>query len=127
MRKVIANEWMTPDGVVQAPSYPDEDVTGGFRHAANHRQPRPRPAAITGRSVMGRNLRCPQRTERGAELRCEQLRLLPGSEVTAPFRLSEVAAVLRCARAVYYAAADHGDSGRPRSSTSSSSAPGDIA
>jgi len=30
MRKVIANEWMTLDGVVQAPSYADEDVTGGF-------------------------------------------------------------------------------------------------
>lgn len=32
MRKVIANEWMTLDGVVQAPSYPDEDTTGGFEH-----------------------------------------------------------------------------------------------
>src|SRR3954453_13210354 len=30
MRKVIANEWMTLDGVVQAPSYSDEDMTGGF-------------------------------------------------------------------------------------------------
>ncbi len=30
MRKVIANEWMTLDEVVQAPSYADEDVTGGF-------------------------------------------------------------------------------------------------
>jgi dihydrofolate reductase len=36
MRKVIANEWMTLDGVVQAPSYPDEDVTGGFRHGGWH-------------------------------------------------------------------------------------------
>ena len=29
MRKLIANEWMTLDGVVQAPSYADEDITGG--------------------------------------------------------------------------------------------------
>ncbi|HEY7432437.1 MAG TPA: dihydrofolate reductase family protein [Streptosporangiaceae bacterium] len=36
MRKVIANEWMTLDGVVQAPSYPDEDVTGGFGHGGWH-------------------------------------------------------------------------------------------
>ncbi|MFB9236250.1 dihydrofolate reductase family protein [Plantactinospora siamensis] len=36
MRKVIANEWMTLDGVVQAPSYPDEDTTGGFRHGGWH-------------------------------------------------------------------------------------------
>ena len=28
MRKVIANEFMTLDGVVQAPSYADEDTTG---------------------------------------------------------------------------------------------------
>ncbi len=27
MRKVIANERMTLDGIVQAPSYADEDVT----------------------------------------------------------------------------------------------------
>jgi dihydrofolate reductase len=32
MRKVIANEWMTLDGVVQAPSYADEDTRGGFEH-----------------------------------------------------------------------------------------------
>ncbi|MCI4066657.1 dihydrofolate reductase family protein [Micromonospora sp. R77] len=36
MRKVIANEWMTLDGVVQAPSYPDEDPTGDFRHGGWH-------------------------------------------------------------------------------------------
>ena len=36
MRKVIANEWMTLDGVVQAPGYADEDVTGGFRHGGWH-------------------------------------------------------------------------------------------
>jgi dihydrofolate reductase len=36
MRKVIANEWMTLDGVVQAPSYADEDMTGGFRHGGWH-------------------------------------------------------------------------------------------
>ena len=36
MRKVIANEWMTLDGVVQAPAYADEDVTGGFGHGGWH-------------------------------------------------------------------------------------------
>ena len=36
MRKVIVNEWMTLDGVVQAPSYADEDVTGGFAHGGWH-------------------------------------------------------------------------------------------
>jgi dihydrofolate reductase len=36
MRKVIADVWMTLDGVVQAPSYPDEDVTGGFEHGGWH-------------------------------------------------------------------------------------------
>ena len=32
MRKVIVQEWMTVDGVVQAPGAPDEDTTGGFEH-----------------------------------------------------------------------------------------------
>jgi dihydrofolate reductase len=36
MRKLIANEWMTLDGVVQAPSYADEDTTGGFEHGGWH-------------------------------------------------------------------------------------------
>lgn len=36
MRKLIANEWLTLDGVVQAPSYPDEDATGGFAHGGWH-------------------------------------------------------------------------------------------
>ena len=36
MRKLIANEWMTLDGVVQAPSYADEDVSGGFGHGGWH-------------------------------------------------------------------------------------------
>jgi dihydrofolate reductase len=36
MRKLIANEWMTLDGVVQAPSYADEDLTGGFEHGGWH-------------------------------------------------------------------------------------------
>ena len=36
MRKVIANEWMTLDGVVQAPAYADEDTTGGFEHGGWH-------------------------------------------------------------------------------------------
>lgn len=36
MRKVIANEWMTLDGVVQAPAYADEDMSGGFGHGGWH-------------------------------------------------------------------------------------------
>lgn len=36
MRRVIANEFMTLDGVIQAPSYPDEDLTGGFEHGGWH-------------------------------------------------------------------------------------------
>lgn len=36
MRKVIANVWMTLDGVVQSPSYPDEDASGGFGHGGWH-------------------------------------------------------------------------------------------
>jgi dihydrofolate reductase len=36
MRKVIANEWMTLDGVVQAPAYVDEDTSGGFAHGGWH-------------------------------------------------------------------------------------------
>jgi dihydrofolate reductase len=34
MRRVIAQEWMSLDGVVQAPGAPDEDSSGGFRHGA---------------------------------------------------------------------------------------------
>lgn len=36
MRKVIVTEWMTLDGVVQAPIYPWEDADGGFQHAGWH-------------------------------------------------------------------------------------------
>jgi dihydrofolate reductase len=36
MRKVIVNEWMTPDAVVQAPGHPDEDREGGFQHGGWH-------------------------------------------------------------------------------------------
>jgi dihydrofolate reductase len=36
MRKVIVYEWMTLDGVVQAPGEPDEDRTGGFEHGGWH-------------------------------------------------------------------------------------------
>jgi dihydrofolate reductase len=36
MRKVIVNEWMTLDGVVQAPGTADEDKTGGFEHGGRH-------------------------------------------------------------------------------------------
>ncbi len=36
MRKLIANEWMTLDGVAQSPSYADEDASGGFEHGGWH-------------------------------------------------------------------------------------------
>ena len=36
MRKVIVTEWMTLDGVVQAPGAPDEDTAGGFEHGGWH-------------------------------------------------------------------------------------------
>lgn len=36
MRKVIANEFLTLDGVAQAPGGPDEDPSGGFRHGGWH-------------------------------------------------------------------------------------------
>ena len=36
MRKVIVYEWMTLDGVVQAPGTADEDTSGGFAHGGWH-------------------------------------------------------------------------------------------
>jgi dihydrofolate reductase len=36
MRNVIACEFMSLDGVMQAPAYPDEDPTGGFQHGGWH-------------------------------------------------------------------------------------------
>ena len=36
MRRVIADEWMSLDGVVQAPGAPDEDRSGGFEHGGWH-------------------------------------------------------------------------------------------
>lgn len=36
MRKVIVLEWMSLDGVVQAPVYADEDPSGGFAHGGWH-------------------------------------------------------------------------------------------
>ena len=36
MRKVVVNEFMTLDGVVQAPGAADEDTTGGFEHGGWH-------------------------------------------------------------------------------------------
>jgi len=36
MRKVIVLEWMSLDGVVQAPAHTDEDTSGGFKHGGWH-------------------------------------------------------------------------------------------
>ena len=36
MRKVIVTEWMSLDGVVQAPGEPEEDLSGGFRRGGWH-------------------------------------------------------------------------------------------
>ena len=36
MRKLIVIEWMSLDGVVQAPGAPDEDPSGGFKHGGWH-------------------------------------------------------------------------------------------
>jgi dihydrofolate reductase len=36
MRKLIVDEWITLDGVVQGPSSPDEDSSGGFEHGGWH-------------------------------------------------------------------------------------------
>lgn len=36
MRNVVIVEWMSLDGVVQAPAYADEDASGGFRHGGWH-------------------------------------------------------------------------------------------
>jgi len=32
MRKVVACEWMSLDGVVQAPAYANEDTSNGFKY-----------------------------------------------------------------------------------------------
>jgi dihydrofolate reductase len=34
--KIIADEWMSLDGIVQSPSGPDEDPSGGFPHGGWH-------------------------------------------------------------------------------------------
>jgi dihydrofolate reductase len=36
MRRLIVSEWMTLDGVVQAPTSPEEDCDGGFEHGGWH-------------------------------------------------------------------------------------------
>src|SRR5688500_8357432 len=38
MRKVVVNEFMSLDGVVQAPGAKDEDTSGGFEHGGWHLQ-----------------------------------------------------------------------------------------
>jgi hypothetical protein len=50
MRKVIVNEFMSLDGVVQAPGAADEDTTGGFSGAA-----RTRSSPATGRRLPRRS------------------------------------------------------------------------
>jgi hypothetical protein len=36
MRRTIANEWVTLDGVIQAPGLPDEDRDGAFEFGGWH-------------------------------------------------------------------------------------------
>ena len=36
MRKLIVNEWMSLDGVAQAPGAEDEETRDGFRHGGWH-------------------------------------------------------------------------------------------
>ena len=36
MRKLIVDEWLTLDGVAQAPMEPEEDKRGGFEHGGWH-------------------------------------------------------------------------------------------
>jgi dihydrofolate reductase len=36
MRKIVVVEWITLDGIVQAPGHPDEDREGGFEHGGWH-------------------------------------------------------------------------------------------
>ena len=36
MRKLIVDEWMALDGVVQAPGHAEEDTDGGFAHGGWH-------------------------------------------------------------------------------------------
>ena len=38
MNKLILQEWMAFDGVIQAPGAPDEDTSGGFAHGGWHLQ-----------------------------------------------------------------------------------------
>lgn len=36
MRNLVVDEWMSLDGVVQAPGTPEEDTSGGFQHGGWH-------------------------------------------------------------------------------------------
>ena len=38
MRKVIVSEFLSVDGVMQSPGYPDEDRSGGFEHGGWQQQ-----------------------------------------------------------------------------------------
>jgi hypothetical protein len=37
MSKLVVSEFLTLDGVMQAPGYPDEDRNGGFEHGGRQR------------------------------------------------------------------------------------------
>jgi hypothetical protein len=52
MRKVIVNEWMSLDGIAQAPGSADEDTSGGFQHGGWHLRHR-------SRCLPGRSTPCP--------------------------------------------------------------------
>src|SRR5262249_31918865 len=96
MRKLIVNEWMSLDGVVQAPMYPDEDPSGGFAHGGWHQKYFDDVARkwtvdnITGAGgflVGGRadscsgggRMRCSQPIGRGRKQRCRSSRSLSTS------------------------------------------------
>ena len=46
MRKLIVSQWMSLDGVIQAPMSPDEDRDGGFRYGGWHADHMKDPASM---------------------------------------------------------------------------------
>jgi len=53
MRKVIVNEFLSLDGVAQAPGAADEDTSGGFGHGGRHLQFLRRDVAAVGGRAEG--------------------------------------------------------------------------